>query len=76
MLGVDNTSGEFVVVTVRTRNSRVFHSGCGVLAGAKEWQPIQLVDLGRFGRSGWLCRRSDGSPLPRVCVSCRVMNRG
>ena len=33
VLSVDDTSGEFVEVTVRTRTSRVFCSECGVLAG-------------------------------------------
>ena len=33
VLGVDDTSSEFVEVTVRTRVNRVFCSECGVLAG-------------------------------------------
>jgi transposase len=57
VLGVDDMSGEFVEVTVRTRTNRVFCSECGVLAGLKEWQPTQLVDLACFGRSARLCWR-------------------
>ncbi len=57
VLGVDDTNAEFVEVTVRARTSRVFCHSCGVLAGLKEWQPTQLVDLGCFGRPAPLCWR-------------------
>jgi transposase len=57
VLSVDDTSGGFVEVTVRTRSGRAFCHGCGVLAGLKEWQPTQLVDLACFGRPARLCWR-------------------
>lgn len=57
VLGVDDTSADFIEVTVRTRTSRMFCHGCGVLAGLKEWQPTQLVDLASFGRPARLCWR-------------------
>jgi hypothetical protein len=60
VLGINDTNGQLVEVTVRTDTNRMFRSGCGVLAGLKEWQPTQLVYLGCFGgpaRLGWRKRR-------------------
>jgi hypothetical protein len=36
VLGVDDSAGDFVEVTVQTRSTKAFCAGCGVLARLKE----------------------------------------
>ncbi len=76
---VDDTSDEFVEVTVRARNSRVSYHRCGMLAGFR----VERMAAQTAGRRG-LFRRSPRTPvlaqgtvaLPRACVTCRVVDRG
>lgn len=69
VLGVDDTAGEFVEVTVQTRSNRAFCSGCGVLATLKEYQPTVLVDLACFGRPARLCWRKRRWRCPEPACS-------
>ncbi len=71
VLGVDDTAGEFVEVTVQTRSIRAFCSGCGVLATLKEYQPTVLVDLACFGCPARLCWRNRRWRCPEPAASGR-----